>query len=42
MIRHPHPLESRVGTRTKAKLTCIQQVVRVEVPLDSVLNDFLE
>jgi hypothetical protein len=42
MIREPHTLKSRAVTRTKAKLTCIQQVVRVKLPLDYSLDDFLE
>jgi hypothetical protein len=38
MIREPHTLKCRAVTCTKAKLTCIQQVVRVKVPLDYVLE----
>jgi hypothetical protein len=42
MIREPHTLKCRALTRTKAKLICIQQVVRVKVPLDYFLDDFHE
>jgi hypothetical protein len=42
MIREPHTLQCRVVTHTKGKLTCIQQVVHVKVPLDYSLDNFLE
>jgi hypothetical protein len=42
MIHEAHTLKSRAVTRTKAKLTSIQQVVRVKVSLDYFLDDFLE
>jgi hypothetical protein len=42
MIREPHTFQCRVVARMKAKLTRIQQVVRVKVTLDYSLDNLLK